>query len=246
MKTRELFNGLQKKLIASLEVEREMHDHPVMKGDTSEIDWIRLFNNHLPARYKAVKGIVVDYKGATSDVIDIIIHDAQYTPYLYNREGATYVPAEGVYAVFEAKQTLNSTLLKYADDKATSVRKLSRTSVPTPQIDGTSKQKALHRIIGGILTLESEYKPFFSDAFKVKARSLNLDIGCCLKSGMFELWRFGKGTEEIFEPVFTIHEGDLVLATFFMKFLRALQKIGTAPAIDYEAYIQAALDSGTV
>ena len=40
------------------------------------------------------------------------------------------VPAEAVYAVFEAKQVLNAENIKAAHEKAASVRKLTQTSAP--------------------------------------------------------------------------------------------------------------------
>ena len=51
---------------------------------------------YLPNRYAVAQGIVVDSNGATSDQIDIIIFDPQYTPTLLDQQSHRFVPAEAV------------------------------------------------------------------------------------------------------------------------------------------------------
>lgn len=228
-KVQELFYGLQRKLETSLEVGRTVHNHPGTKGDVTESDWLGLFRQHLPTRYQATKGFVADCRGGCSEQIDIIIHDRQYTPCLYNSDGAVYIPAESVYAILEVKQEINKDLLAYANKKVESVRALYRTSAPYAHHQGTGNAKTPHHIIGGILALESKYSPAFSQAFTDNFGSLKLDIGCCLKYGAFEL----------VEDKVSISETNLGLATFFMLLLDKLRMIGTVPAMDYRAYLDA-------
>src|SRR5437763_1134303 len=93
------------------DVERQLttaHDalvHPTTKGDASEQVWLRFFQQYLPKRYQAERAHVVDSKGAFSMQIDVLIFDRQYTPFIFDFHGQRVVPAESVYAVFEAKQT---------------------------------------------------------------------------------------------------------------------------------------------
>jgi hypothetical protein len=68
---------------------------------------------------------VIDADGRESDYIDVIIYDRQFTPPVFNK---LYIPAESVYAVLEAKQTLNRESVIYAARKAQSVRLLRRTA----------------------------------------------------------------------------------------------------------------------
>ena len=77
---------------------------------------------YLPNRYAVAQGIVVDSNGATSDQIDIIIFDPQYTPTLLDQQSHRFVPAEAVYGVLEAKPVISKQNLEYAGDKAASVR----------------------------------------------------------------------------------------------------------------------------
>jgi hypothetical protein len=63
------------------------------------------------------------------------------------------------YAAFEAKQTINSDLVGYAQKKIASVRRLHRTSLPIPHAGGTYPPKPLPQVFGGLLTFESEWSP---------------------------------------------------------------------------------------
>jgi hypothetical protein len=46
---------------------------------------------------------VIDHEGNTSQQMDIVIYDNWFTPFIFNQNGFYYIPAEGVYAVFEVK-----------------------------------------------------------------------------------------------------------------------------------------------
>jgi hypothetical protein len=80
-----------------------------------------LFQTYLPQRYQSMTAHVVDSNGGFTDQIDIVIFDRQYTPVIFRFEGQTVIPAESVYAAFEAKQTVNSELIRYAGAKVASV-----------------------------------------------------------------------------------------------------------------------------
>ena len=60
-------------------------------------------------------------------------------------ENETIIPAESVYAVFEAKQAANAGLVAYAQEKVASVRRLHRTSLPIPYAKGVYPAKPLFR-----------------------------------------------------------------------------------------------------
>src|SRR2546426_9115632 len=125
-----LFFQLQRALRAALELARGAIDHPTSKGDVSEAQWRKMLAKHLPQRYRVSKGQVVDSRGGISEQMDVIIHDAHYCPLFLHEEGTCFVPAESVYAVFEAKQELDAAYVKAAGAKAASVRRLFRTTAP--------------------------------------------------------------------------------------------------------------------
>lgn len=82
---------------------RKTLQHPGTKGDASENAWLQLFQTYLPQRYTVVKVHIVDNRDQFSDQIDVVVFDPQYSPFIFQYEGQTVIPAESVYAVFEAK-----------------------------------------------------------------------------------------------------------------------------------------------
>ena len=133
---------------------------------------------------------VVDAEGHQSEQIDIVIYDQQYTPELYNVAGQKIIPAEGVYAVLEVKQTLDKGNIEYAGGKVSSVRNLTRTSAPIVHAGGEHKARPLTPILGGILATASGWTPPFGEAFAAslieRSPEEQLDIGCVVDAGGFE------------------------------------------------------------
>ena len=161
----------------------------------------------------------------------MVVYDRQYSPFILTFQGQKIIPAESVYAVFEAKQTANATLVDYAQKKAASVRRLTRTSLPIPHAGGTYPPKPPHHIIAGLLTLESDWSPALGDALKTAlAKGDNngrLDLGCVAAHGHY-----------VVEPdgsyVFT-NEGKPATA-FLFELIARLQSTATVPMIDMRAY----------
>ena len=98
-----VFNQVEKKLLLNLQHEAIESTHDATLGENCEKHWIKLLRNYLPSRYGVAKAFIVDSKGTTSDAIDVVIYDPQYTPALYGHDSVQYLPREAVYAVFETK-----------------------------------------------------------------------------------------------------------------------------------------------
>lgn len=232
----EILHGLQARLEGNLRGNRSAVTHPGARGEATEEDWLRILKDHLPGRYQADRAFVIDSRGGCSEQIDIVIYDRQYSPLLYNQANQRYVPAESVYGTFEIKQDLNREHVRYAAEKAASVRRLFRTSAAVPHIEGVAKPRPLPRIIAGILTYECSWKPPFGnpllDALNSDNSDHQLDIGCALLQGAFESSYEANGKISV-----TAIEGPLSLIQFLMRLLRQLQALATAPAIDYSAYL---------
>lgn len=227
-----LLDGLHDDIQQRLEISRKTFQHPGTKGDASEKVWLELLQNYLPKRYQASKAHVVDCNGVFSDQIDVVIFDRQYSPFIFNYEGQTIVPAESVYAVFESKQSINAEEVKYAQDKIQSVRRLFRTSLPIPHAGGTFKPKPLIPIYGGILTFESDWSPALGDPL---LKALNngdpdarLDIGCIAAHGYFNF------DEQ--RQVYSSIKGGKPATAFLFKLISQLQFSGTVPMIDIMEY----------
>jgi hypothetical protein len=185
----QLLAGLHDDIEQRLATARKSFGHSPTKGDASESVWLDLLTTYLPQRYQAASAHVVDSEGQFSDQIDVVIFDRQYSPFIFTFEGQKIIPAESVYAAFEAKQTLNADLVHYAREKCASVRKLHRTSLPIPHAGGTYDAKPPMPILGGVLAFESDWKPPLGEpllkAFSEGDPASRLDIGCVAAHGIF-------------------------------------------------------------
>src|SRR4051812_37042606 len=183
----ELHDDIEKRLEAA----RRLLGHPVAKGDSTESVWIELLAQYLPMRYQVAKAFVVDSAGHFSQQLDVVVFDRQYSPFIFRFQNQTVIPAESVYAVFEAKQASNASEIGYAQEKIASVRRLHRTSLPVPTVSGMSPPKPLPRIYGGLLTFESDWSPPLGETLltnlKEGSAEGQLDLGCVAAQGNFLL-----------------------------------------------------------
>ncbi len=225
-----ILTGLHDELEQRLDTARRAFGHSGTKGDASENAWLNLFQIYLPQRYRAERAHVVDSNDGFSEQMDIVVFDRQYSPFIFNFQGQLIVPAESVYAVFEAKQTINAELVRYARGKIASVRALHRTSLPIPHAGGTYPPKELAPILGGILALESEWKPPLGnplkDALASGANDDTLDFGCIARHGFFVKDKSG----------YVFSEMAKATAPFLFELIAQLQERGTVPMIDVRAY----------
>ncbi|HZW05441.1 MAG TPA: DUF6602 domain-containing protein [Candidatus Nitrosotalea sp.] len=236
---RAIVQGLQSHLEGSLKGNRAAVVHPGGRGEAAEEDWLRVLKAHLPQRYQADKAFVIDSRGELSDQIDVVIYDRQFSPCLYNQSDQRFVPAESVYAVFEVKQDLSLENVRYAGAKAASVRRLHRTSGGFAHLGGTQGPgRALPQIAAGLLAYQSSWSPAFGspfdDALAALSADHSLELGCVLVDGAFEA-DYAPGRA----PSITVAPGDRSLVEFLLRLLRLLQLKGSAPAIDYGAYLAA-------
>jgi hypothetical protein len=257
-----LFKGLQNQMEAQLNTNRDNILHPGTKGDSLENVWIEWLRKYMPNRYSIDKAIIIDSDGQLSDQIDMVIYDQQYTPFVFTQNGVHYIPAEGVYAVFEVKPDLEGSSLfngesisyiEYAGRKIESVRKLKRTSTMIVDRGEPRCPRPLTKIVGGILTSVNSYKKKSTIESHLKKLSdlKTIDIGCSVEFGSFYINHTGEENKTItnineriqdyyknrkFENIiYSDRESSLV--TFFLQLSRYLQQsIGTVSAIDFDAY----------
>jgi len=259
---RDLFNGLQKQMEVQLNTNRENILHPGTKGDSLENVWIEWLKKYMPNRYCIDKAIIIDSDGNLSDQIDLVIYDQQYTPFVFTQNGVHYIPAEGVYAVFEVKPDLEGSAssdgesmsyIEYAGRKIESVRTLKRTSAKIIDRGESRPPRSLTKIIGGILTSVNSYSK--KETIEKHLRSLielkSIDMGCIVEFCSFYIDYCGAEKKEITDPnerineyyknrtfnKITYSERENSLVTFFLQLSRYLQQtVGTVAAIDFSAY----------
>ena len=227
----ELLAGLHDDIQNRLALTRKSFGHPTTKGDASEEVWLEMLRKYLPERYQAAKAHVVDSRGMFSEQIDVVVFDRQYSPFIFNFQGQTIIPAESVYSAFEAKQAINADEVAYAQGKVASVRRLHRTSLPIPHAGGTYPAKTPAHILGGLLTFDSDWNPPLgkplTDALSKGSPDERLDLGCVAAHGTFGCDQ--KGCYSL------VPQGKPATA-FLFELIARLQATATVPMIDIRAY----------
>lgn len=233
---KKIFLGLQTEMVAKLRNSRANIKHPTAKGNVTESSWRRLLETYLPKRYAVESAFIIDSTGNISEQIDLVIFDRHFSPFLFHEDGAIYIPAESVYAVFEIKQEANSANLSYAAKKIESVRKLTRTSAAIPHAGGKFSPIVPKEIIAGFLALTTAGKQTvlsqsFVDALKKLPSGKRIDLACVLERGavILNFHETGPVDAQIFSP-------EQALINFFLSLLSKLQAVGSVPAMDIEAY----------
>lgn len=228
---REAFASEQQCLIANLRSSKRI-THAGDRGEVNEQHFISFLRKYLPNRYTVDKAIVIDSLGNVSDSIDVVVFDRQYTPTLMDNDKHRYVPAEAVYAIFECKPTIDKGYLEYAGEKAFSVRRLKRTSVNIHHAGGTFGPKTPGPILGGILSIDVEWKDGFGNAFREVHQSMQkdymIDCGFAAAGASFDI--FAENGKYNYGPA------DNALAFFAFRLLSKLQSLATVPAVDWMSY----------
>lgn len=253
---KKLFSGMQNQMSSQLSFNRDFINHSTSKGDSLENAWIEWLQKYLPSRYSVNKAIVIDQFGNTSDQIDVVIYDNYFTPFIFNQDGIKYIPAEGVYAVFEVKPEMNKNYIEYTGKKIASVRKLNRTTVQMINSGNVAAARPLTKIIGGILTSTNSFShskgnPTIQEHISNLKGLETIDLGCIADYGSF--WVKYDGEENPKETDFakrfcdyyqnrtfqelTFSKPHNSLITFFLQLTQYLKVIGTVGAIDLQAYL---------
>lgn len=228
---RSAFSAEQEVLAVQLKLSSKSITHDGVMGEVNEQHFIQVLRKYLPKRYAIDHGIVIDSNGATSDHIDIIIFDNQYTPTLLDQHAHRFIPVEAVYCVLEVKPTINKSYLEYASKKAESVRTLERTSISIRHAGGEYPPKPLFPIVAGIVAANIEWtdgmigKPFVTNLSSLEGTRA-LDCGIALSDRCFDT----------FEGNLNLGPTENSLAVFIFRLLQRLQSLGTVPAIDWNRY----------
>lgn len=226
----ELFRKKRSQLLSALESDASAVSHAPTKGRGTELNWMRMLEVHLPERYTVGSGFVIDSTGKTSQQIDLVVYDRQYSTVFHDQNDILIVPAESVYAVFEVKPEISKPHVRYAGEKIASVRRLRRTTAPIPSAGGTLRPRRPFSILGGLLAKSSGWNPPFGTRFVEAHAGLGkterIDLGCILEAGGYEMT--GNAVD--------VAEGERALVFFYLRLLARLQALATAPAIDFREY----------
>lgn len=217
-----LFSALDEEMRLKLSSKIDEITHPTAKGAESELNWTGLLKTYLPERYKISSGFVVDYEGNRSDQIDIIIYDRHFTPFIFQGESTVFIPAEGVYAVFEVKPDFTKANYDYAIEKLKSVRELKRTTAEFVHASGKNT-KELFNIIGGLLTATNGSDNQFNELDNQSDLSIVVSLAA--------------GVKVIHDEIVEKNNNANILSFFLLKLIERMRALGSVPALEVDKYL---------
>lgn len=129
----QLFADAAKKLVSDFAYIRSSNPHAGDRGEEAEEVVKTFLNNHIPQRFKAVSGVVIDQDNSLSKQTDVIVYDALSSPVFRYGEKTQILPVDTVAAVMEVKSRLTKDELKDGYQKIASVKALKKT--PLTRVD---------------------------------------------------------------------------------------------------------------
>ena len=121
-----LFAEAAKLLRGEFEHIRSTNPHSVEKGEEIEIILKQFLNQHLPQRFRAGSGIIIDNENKISKQTDVIIYDALSSPVYRFAEKTLIIPVDSVASVVEVKSRLNKNEIKDSFEKIVSCKELKK------------------------------------------------------------------------------------------------------------------------
>ncbi|MDE2695346.1 MAG: hypothetical protein OXH97_02355 [Chloroflexota bacterium] len=139
----------QSRIIAEAKIERQFNIDNYDSGAGVEDIVRQEIAKLLPHRYSVEPGVINDAAGRTAGDCDVVIRDHAWSPTV--KLGATpqsrrlHFPIEGVYSVFEVKQTIGADELDAAMEKLVRVSRLDRPENPYGHITENQHLPGLDR-----------------------------------------------------------------------------------------------------
>jgi len=129
MNIQELIIQAGKHLREEFEVIKNTNPHYGERGTETEDILQKFLNDHLPKRFAAGSGFIIDDQNNISPQVDVIIYDSLDSLIYRPGHKSLILPSDNVAAAVEVKSLLNKNELKDAADKISSIKKLSKTPI---------------------------------------------------------------------------------------------------------------------
>lgn len=129
----ELLAAASRKLRADFNYRRETNPHAGEKGREFEDLVIEFLNNHLPKRFHASRGFVVDSTGSMTGHTDVILYD-QLDAFVFRADAENLIiPNDNTAAVLEVKTTLDAAAIENAAQKIEDAKALKKLEIAPAQ-----------------------------------------------------------------------------------------------------------------
>jgi uncharacterized protein DUF6602 len=170
--------------------ELQVVPHSGVKGGEAENILKQFLNQHLPKRFAAGSGFIIDHNDNLTGHNDVIVYDALNCPLYRAAESAAIIPNDNVAAVIEVKSSLDKYSLESAADKIKEAKTLAKTR-PAPLAANTSQLQNFETI-GIVFAYESplnfsKLADHYSDAIRATGLGPHIDYVFLLDKGMLTL-----------------------------------------------------------
>jgi hypothetical protein len=131
----ELFDRVANTLKIEFEYQAKILGHPGEVGTGRENVLKRVLSKYIPKRYVVDSGFVVDASVKSSEQMDIVIYEANYTPVFEIVEGKSFFPCETVVAVGQVRTKIGSRKeMQECLNNIKSVKELDRSNKGTNEL----------------------------------------------------------------------------------------------------------------
>ena len=156
MNIQELISQAGKHLRTEFENIKISNPHYAERGAEAEIVLADFLNIHLPKRFAAGSGIVIDHLNNISSQTDVIIYDALNSPIYRKGQRVLILPSDNVAAAIEVKSSLNKEELIDAAQKISSVKKLAKTPITSADQPVTFSSLITTKTLGVVFAYDSK------------------------------------------------------------------------------------------
>lgn len=243
-KIKDLITQAGKHLREEFEDIKKTNPHYAERGAETEDILIAFLNKHLPKRFAASSGIVIDHEDSFSLQTDVIIYDADNSPVYRTGTKLMILPSDNVASVIEVKSKLDKAELEDAAKKISSVKKLKRSPITNIDQPVTFSPLITTKPYGVVFAYESETS---LETLTENLKAINatypsdewIDMVVVLDKGIigytlqspfeegFPAWLGGVSDDEFPPPPMYVHlvkeeAGELVLNRFFVNLMAHL------------------------
>jgi len=155
MNIQELISETGKHLRQEFEHIKNSNPHFAERGAEAEIILLDFLNQHLPKRFAAGSGLIVDHKNNISSQTDVIVYDAENCPVYRKGERVLILPCDNVASVIEVKSSLDKSQLEDASKKIASVKKLEKSPITNVDQPVTFSSLITTKTLGVVFAYES-------------------------------------------------------------------------------------------
>lgn len=200
----EIFEEAAKRLRQDFESLRRVIPHAASKGAEAEHILRTFLNDHLPGRFRAGAGFIIDVRDEVSPQTDIVIYDAFHCPVYHRSQDVAIFPSNNVAAVVEVKSVLDRSGLADAHRKSEAIKGLAKTWSPAQT--SQSPTPVLEQTMTCLFAFQSTIKlekirEYYSEMIKESGIGHHIDIIVVLDLGIITLSAHAPGVSAGWAPM---------------------------------------------